>query len=68
MVMWTFFISVFSNASVDLTQPIVTHCNSGMSSCAVAFTVELLGGIDASVYHVSWPLVFWLVVHIYHAI
>ncbi|XP_060583942.1 thiosulfate sulfurtransferase-like [Ruditapes philippinarum] len=42
---------LFSAAGVDLTRPVVTHCNSGMSSCAVAFTAELLGADNISVFH-----------------
>ncbi|XP_045171367.1 thiosulfate sulfurtransferase-like [Mercenaria mercenaria] len=42
---------VFSSAGVDLSQPLVTHCYSGMSSCAVAFTAELLGAKQVSVFH-----------------
>ncbi|XP_046546599.1 thiosulfate sulfurtransferase-like [Haliotis rubra] len=42
---------LFAGAGVDLTQPIVTHCNSGMSSCSLAFAAHLCGNTDVAVFH-----------------
>lgn len=65
--------TVFSDVGVDLSQPIATHCNSGMSSCAVAFTAEYLGAKDISVFHVRLfvlltcmhPFFVWNFFHIF---
>ncbi|KAK6192195.1 hypothetical protein SNE40_003707 [Patella caerulea] len=43
--------TVFADAGVDLSRPLVTHCNSGMSSCSVAFAAKLCGSEDVSVFH-----------------
>ncbi|XP_071110837.1 thiosulfate sulfurtransferase-like [Haliotis cracherodii] len=42
---------LFAHAGVDLTQPVVTHCNSGMSSCSLAFAAHLCGNTDVAVFH-----------------
>lgn len=41
-------------AGVDLTRPIVLSCGSGVSACALALGLELLGHRDYSVYDGSW--------------
>ncbi|XP_069136054.1 thiosulfate sulfurtransferase-like [Argopecten irradians] len=41
----------FSTAGVDLSKPIACYCNSGMSSCTLAFTAALCGNDNVSVYH-----------------
>ncbi|KAL4223295.1 hypothetical protein ACF0H5_016766 [Mactra antiquata] len=43
--------SLFNNIGIDLSKPIVTHCNSGMSSCTLAFAAMYLGCKNVSVYH-----------------
>ncbi len=45
--------SVFSDAGLDLSRPVVTMCNSGMSSCSLALALIAAGGADVAVYHVS---------------
>jgi len=41
----------FSSVGVDIDKPVVTYCNSGMSSCTLAFAAKLCGGQNVSVYH-----------------
>ncbi|OWF44897.1 thiosulfate sulfurtransferase-like [Mizuhopecten yessoensis] len=41
----------FSAAGVDLSKPLACYCNSGMSSCTLAFTAALCGNENVSVYH-----------------
>ncbi|XP_033747542.1 thiosulfate sulfurtransferase-like isoform X2 [Pecten maximus] len=41
----------FSEAGVDLSKPLACYCNSGMSSCTLAFTAALCGNDNVSVYH-----------------
>ncbi|ESO97425.1 hypothetical protein LOTGIDRAFT_115146, partial [Lottia gigantea] len=43
-------------SGMDLSKPVVTHCNGGMSSCTLAFVAELCGNPDVAVYHVCRPL------------
>ena len=45
--------TVFEDAGVDLSRPLVTHCNSGMSSCSLALAAKMAGARDVSVFHVS---------------
>lgn len=44
-------LSILQRAGVALDQPIVAHCNSGMSSCTVTMVAQLLGQKDARLYH-----------------
>jgi thiosulfate/3-mercaptopyruvate sulfurtransferase len=41
-------------AGVDLSRPVVTTCGSGITACAVAFALHLLGKDDVAVYDGSW--------------
>jgi thiosulfate/3-mercaptopyruvate sulfurtransferase len=41
-------------ANVDLDQPIVTSCGSGVTACAVSLALFLVGKEDAAVYDGSW--------------
>ncbi|XP_060079697.1 thiosulfate sulfurtransferase-like [Ylistrum balloti] len=41
----------FTTAGIDLSKPMVCYCNSGMSSCTLAFTAALCGNDNVSVYH-----------------
>ncbi|CAH1782839.1 unnamed protein product [Owenia fusiformis] len=45
--------TLFEEKGVDLKKPIVTMCNSGMSSCTMAFAAQLLGA-DSALYHGGW--------------
>ncbi|QYJ06716.1 sulfurtransferase [Qipengyuania flava] len=44
----------FAAAGVDLSVPIVTACNSGMTACVLAFALHRAGVPDAAVYDGSW--------------
>lgn len=39
-----------SSAGVDLSKPVITHCNSGMSSCGLCFILHLCGCPGTSVF------------------
>ena len=45
---------LFDAAGVDLTKPIVTSCGSGVTACALAFALHLIGRPDVAVYDGSW--------------
>jgi thiosulfate/3-mercaptopyruvate sulfurtransferase len=46
--------AVFEEAGVDLSRPIVTTCGSGMTACALAFALHLIGKDDVALYDGSW--------------
>jgi len=39
-----------AKAGVDLSKPIVGHCNGGMSSCSLLLATHLIGKTDTSLY------------------
>jgi thiosulfate/3-mercaptopyruvate sulfurtransferase len=45
---------LFTQAGVDLDRPIVTNCGSGVTACALAFALYLIGHERAAVYDGSW--------------
>jgi thiosulfate/3-mercaptopyruvate sulfurtransferase len=45
---------LFRNAGVDLDRPIVTSCGSGVTACALAFALHLIGHPGTAVYDGSW--------------
>jgi thiosulfate/3-mercaptopyruvate sulfurtransferase len=45
---------LFRGAGVELDRPIVTSCGSGVTACALAFALHLIGHPGASVYDGSW--------------
>jgi thiosulfate/3-mercaptopyruvate sulfurtransferase len=45
---------LFDAAGVRLDRPIVTSCGSGVTACALAFALHLLGHPGAAVYDGSW--------------
>jgi thiosulfate/3-mercaptopyruvate sulfurtransferase len=45
---------LFGKAGVALDQPIVTSCGSGVTACALAFALHLLGHPGVAVYDGSW--------------
>lgn len=45
---------LFANAGIDLGQPLVASCGSGMTASVVLFAAELLGKCDAALYDGSW--------------
>jgi thiosulfate/3-mercaptopyruvate sulfurtransferase len=46
--------SLFEEAGVALDRPIVTSCGSGVTACALAFALHLIGHPGAAVYDGSW--------------
>lgn len=46
--------ALFRDAGVSLDRPIVTSCGSGVTACALAFALHLIGHPGASVYDGSW--------------
>jgi len=46
--------SIFREAGVDLTRPMVTTCGSGVTAAVVLFAVHLLGKDDVRLYDGSW--------------
>ena len=45
---------LFEAAGVRLDRPIVTSCGSGVTACALAFALHLIGHPGAAVYDGSW--------------
>ena len=45
---------LFGEAGVALDRPIVTSCGSGVTACALAFALHLIGHPGAAVYDGSW--------------
>jgi thiosulfate/3-mercaptopyruvate sulfurtransferase len=45
---------LFTQAGVALDRPIVTSCGSGVTACALAFALYLIGHERAAVYDGSW--------------
>jgi thiosulfate/3-mercaptopyruvate sulfurtransferase len=45
---------LFKDAGVALDRPIVTSCGSGVTACALAFALHLVGHSGAAVYDGSW--------------
>jgi thiosulfate/3-mercaptopyruvate sulfurtransferase len=45
---------LFDAAGVKLDRPVVTSCGSGVTACAVAFALHLIGHPGAAVYDGSW--------------
>jgi thiosulfate/3-mercaptopyruvate sulfurtransferase len=46
--------ALFREAGIDLDRPIVTSCGSGVTACALAFALYLVGRPGAAVYDGSW--------------
>lgn len=44
----------FEEAGVDLARPVVTSCGSGVTACALALGLEVLGHRQVAVYDGSW--------------
>ncbi len=45
---------LFRGAGVELDRPIVTSCGSGVTACALAFALHLIGHPGVAVYDGSW--------------
>ena len=46
--------AAFEAAGIDLGQPLVTTCGSGVSACSLAFGAALAGKTDTAIYDGSW--------------
>lgn len=46
--------TAFEAAGLDLTQPVITSCGSGVTAGVLAFALHLLGKEDVAVYDGSW--------------
>lgn len=46
--------ALFGEAGVALDRPVVTSCGSGVTACALAFALHLIGHPGAAVYDGSW--------------
>ena len=44
----------FADAGLDLADPIVTTCGSGVTACVIALAAAALGRFDVAVYDGSW--------------
>ena len=45
---------LFVEAGLDMQEPVITSCGSGVTACVLAFSMHLLGKEDVSVYDGSW--------------
>jgi thiosulfate/3-mercaptopyruvate sulfurtransferase len=45
---------LFAAAGVDVAQPVIASCGSGVTACAVALALTVLDAADVSVYDGSW--------------
>jgi thiosulfate/3-mercaptopyruvate sulfurtransferase len=45
---------LFTDAGVAIDKPIVTSCGSGVTACALAFGLYLIGRPDVAIYDGSW--------------
>ena len=46
--------AAFAAAGVDLNQPVIASCGSGMTANVVLFALHLLGKDDTALYDGSW--------------
>ena len=46
--------SILKEAGIDLTKPVVAHCQSGGRAAVMAFTLELMGANAVSNYYRGW--------------
>ncbi len=46
--------AVMVNAGLDLTQPIIASCGTGVTACAVILALDVLGVRDTAVFDGSW--------------
>ena len=46
--------ALFAEAGVDLSRPVITSCNSGMTATVLAFALYLIGHEDVALYDGSW--------------
>ena len=46
--------SILKDAGIDMTKPVVAHCQSGGRAAVMAFTLELMGANAVSNYYRGW--------------
>lgn len=46
--------ALFAEAGLTRDKPVITSCGSGVTACALAFSLHLIGRDDVSVYDGSW--------------
>lgn len=46
--------TLFTDAGVDLSAPVITTCGSGMTASVLAFALHLIGKTDVALYDGSW--------------
>lgn len=46
--------NLMANAGIDLTQPVVTSCGSGVTAAVITLALETLGHADNKLYDGSW--------------
>jgi len=46
--------AAFANAGIDLSQPVVTTCGSGVTAAVLLFAMQLIGKHDVALYDGSW--------------
>jgi thiosulfate/3-mercaptopyruvate sulfurtransferase len=46
--------ALFAEAGLDLSRPVVATCGSGVTACALAFALDLIGKSDVAIYDGSW--------------
>ena len=44
--------TVYRDAGIDLSKPVIGMCNGGMSSCTLVLTAHVCGCPDVALYHV----------------
>ena len=44
----------FREAGVDLSEPVIASCGSGVTACTILLALDLLGHKDHSLYDGSW--------------
>ncbi len=44
----------FADAGIDIARPVVTSCGSGVTACALALGLHVLGNREVAVYDGSW--------------
>jgi len=46
--------TMFTEAGLDLSQPIIASCGTGVTACAVVLALDIVGAADAAVFDGSW--------------